>query len=177
MHLLGDVDRILRAMAKLQAVAEIPVRMSGMHKGEFAALNTLMEVAKAKKSGEVPGLAISELSRELGISAAGVSQMANQLAAKGYVKRVQDDRDRRVVRLLLTERGVRTGTQVQEQLRTLTERILCRMGEEDARIFVELADRASSIVADELECMRECATQHGPGNLGRECQCGNSSGI
>lgn len=48
---------------------------------------------------------LSELARQLGMTAPGALKVVDDMEAKGYVRRAQDAGDRRVKRLALTERG------------------------------------------------------------------------
>ena len=49
----------------------------------------------------------SEIGRRLGISKPNVTPLLDKLVEKGYVDRVPDARDRRIVNIVVTEKGKR----------------------------------------------------------------------
>lgn len=53
------------------------------------------------------GARMSEISEWLGVALSTATQVADRLTARGWVRRVSDPEDRRVVRLTLTEEGRR----------------------------------------------------------------------
>ncbi|MHB1611490.1 MAG: MarR family winged helix-turn-helix transcriptional regulator [Sulfobacillus sp.] len=48
---------------------------------------------------------VSELAESLNISSPGVTQMVDKLASRGYITRYTPDRDQRVVRISISDRG------------------------------------------------------------------------
>lgn len=152
--MIDEVEHMLEALGHLHAVTEIPIRMSGLRKGEFSAMIRLDGSEACESSPDALGLTVSQLSRELGISPAGVSQMVNSLVTKGYVARVPDERDRRVVRLLLTEQGRDLTARAKEGMCALARKILAKMGEEDASRFVQYLDHASAVILEEIRSLQ-----------------------
>lgn len=76
------------------AVAQV-----GLLGAEYDTLHVLMV-------RDVPGHASpTELARDLGISPAGMTGRLDALEAKGYLRRVRDDEDRRRVDIEMTDRG------------------------------------------------------------------------
>jgi DNA-binding MarR family transcriptional regulator len=55
--------------------------------------------------GRTRGLPLSELAERLLVSGGNVTGIIDRLERDGYVYRARDDRDRRVIRALLTEKG------------------------------------------------------------------------
>jgi DNA-binding MarR family transcriptional regulator len=54
---------------------------------------------------------MSEVSDKLGVALSTATQIADRLAARGWVRRESDPEDRRVVRLMLTEEGRRLASE------------------------------------------------------------------
>lgn len=152
--MFGEVEHMLEALRSLHALTEVPVRMSGLRKGEFGAMIILDQSKALESNPDTLGLTVSELSRALNISPAGVSQMVNSLVSKGYAVRVPDAQDRRVVRLLLTRRGEKLAVCARDAMGELAGRILSRMGDEDASRFVQYLDQARCILAEEIGDLR-----------------------
>lgn len=99
----------------------------------------------------VPQAKSSDLARIAGLSPGAITQVCDELVRLGYVERVRSSEDRRVVYVILTERG-------RSHLRELTRNraakiaeLLDKLGESDARKFVELLERLVAIL-DENPC-------------------------
>jgi DNA-binding MarR family transcriptional regulator len=98
---------------------------------------TMRQLHVLVAASQPEGVAIHELATALGTSAPTASGLVNRLAAKGLVTRVEDDTDRRVRHVQLTEEGQETLT----ALDSAYEHILAEM--------VDLLD------ADELAAFRD----------------------
>lgn len=93
--------RFLRVANKVH-VLERGTRDSGT--GELLRLGQWNAVAAV---GEHPGLSVTELSDQLGVTKASASEMARKLESSGYVKRTRNPGDARGVSLELTAKGQR----------------------------------------------------------------------
>ena len=71
---------------------------------------TMRQLHVLVAASQPEGVAIHELATALGTSAPTASGLVNRLAAKGLVTRVEDDADRRVRHVQLTEEGQATLT-------------------------------------------------------------------
>jgi len=49
--------------------------------------------------------AVTDIADELGVSSAAASQMLDRLVQEGYITRTEDQRDRRLKKIVLTEKG------------------------------------------------------------------------
>ena len=77
------------------------LRPVGMRPSE---LSTLVALARLEETGHGP-VTIGTLAKEMGQSLPGVSQKVSELEKQGCLKRVTDERDRRVVTVGLTAPG------------------------------------------------------------------------
>ncbi|MBP2472271.1 DNA-binding MarR family transcriptional regulator [Crossiella equi] len=75
---------------------------------EHVDLRALTLISQAEHGG-TPGTTRS-LRDQLGLSAGGTTLVLDRLERGGHIRRVKDPQDRRVVRLLMTEEGRRTGS-------------------------------------------------------------------
>ncbi len=111
--------------------------IDGLTRSEYELLVMLVMNLDEHKTA----LSVSELSELLIITPAGVTHLINPLEDRGYIKRLQDRNDRRIVLIGLTEKGSEVGetliAEVQEQLIGLVN----HLGEEDSKTLVQLMSR------------------------------------
>ena len=87
-------------------------------------------------------LAVTDISNLLQITPAGVTHLLNPLEKQGYIERLPDAKDRRIVRIGLTRRGAEAGkTLVMEAQRQLMG-LIDHLGEDDSRVLIRLLGRA-----------------------------------
>ena len=99
---------------------------------------------------EITALTVTEISNLLQITPAGVTHLINPLEGAGYIERRQDPRDRRIVRIGLTDRGTAVAEalicEVQEKLIGLVD----YLGEEDSKVFIHLMSKAIDFLASDV---------------------------
>ena len=112
--------------------------IDGLTRSEYELLVMLVMNLDENKTA----LSVSDLSDLLIITPAGVTHLINPLEDRGYIKRLQDRNDRRIVLIGLTEKGTEVAetliAEVQEQLIGLVN----HLGEEDSKTLVHLMSRA-----------------------------------
>ncbi len=110
----------------------------------------LLAILRMNLNDEKPAISVSEISNLLQITPAGVTHFINPLEEKGFVQRLADRSDRRIVRIGLTAKGIETAdamlTIIQEQLIGLIN----YLGEEDSEIFMRLMSRAIEYLSAQL---------------------------
>jgi len=86
-------------------------------------------------------LAVTDISNLLQITPAGVTHLLNPLEEQGYIERLADAKDRRIVRIGLTRRGTEAAkTLVAEAQRQLVG-LVDHLGEEDSRDLIRLMSK------------------------------------
>ena len=86
-------------------------------------------------------LTVSEISSLLQITPAGVTHLINPLEQAGYIKRLGDPNDRRVVLIGLTDKGSRAANTLIADIQEHLIGLFNHLGEEDSMIFVHLMSR------------------------------------
>ncbi len=81
----------------------------------------------------------SELAAAMNTSSARVAMALKSLEKKGFVTRRIDTGDRRKINVSLTPRGRELVESHKEEMHRKMERILCQLGEADAREFSALS--------------------------------------
>lgn len=103
-----------------------------------------------ENSGTV-GICVSALAGMLKVSSPAVSRMIGVLEEKGYIGRDADRKDRRNIRVYLTDSGKEIKRQAEERMRRMMSRVVERMGEEQTRHLIELWNRLADIMEEELK--------------------------
>jgi DNA-binding MarR family transcriptional regulator len=111
------------------------------------------------------GARMSEISEKLGVALSTATQMADRLTARGWVRRESDPDDRRVVRLALTEEGLRIAAERRTDRRARLQAMLGAL-EPEARERVVAA----------LETLHQAARALDPAERERPPRSGVSDG-
>lgn len=133
--------KLLDALVQYRRLRDIPYR--GNHKGMKACRHSDMMILFALKQVELTfpdGISISELSRKLNLKSPTVTPAVYHLEKMNLVERSTDSRDRRVVRIRLTESG-RTYLQSHKGRYTAhIEDLVRHLGIEKSLTLAELLD-------------------------------------
>jgi DNA-binding MarR family transcriptional regulator len=120
--------------------------LKGIKRSEFFLLVTLMNTIPSGADG----IKSSELSNQLQVTPAAVTHLINDLEKAGYVERVADPGDRRIVLLRPTGAGLKmmevANSQFLEVLKGLTE----FLGEDDSREFIRVMSLAMTYFKSNL---------------------------
>jgi DNA-binding MarR family transcriptional regulator len=111
----------------------------------------LLVILKMNIADQKTALSVSEISNLLQITPAGVTHLINPLEDRGFIKRLPNPHDRRIVLIGLTNKGTKTAeaiiTDVQRELTGLVN----YLGEEDSRDLVRLMTRALEYFASQFD--------------------------
>ena len=106
----------------------------------------LMNLQRNRKA-----LTVTETSSLLQITPAGVTHLINPLEAAGYVERLQDPNDRRVVLIGLTEKGIAVAETLILEVHESLIGLVNHLGEEDSRTLIRLMSKAIGFFASQIE--------------------------
>jgi DNA-binding MarR family transcriptional regulator len=98
-----------------------------VHEGQQYLLRTLWDE---------DGLAPGEVARRLGLATPTVTRAAARMEAAGLLRRVPHERDRRLVRLHLTDRGRVLEKEIGREIDNLTERALASLDQSERAALV-----------------------------------------
>lgn len=118
-----------RAMAE---AADAAYRRHGVREGQQFILMALWD-----EDGLTPG----ELAHRLGLATPTVTKATNRMEVAGLVVRRPHPRDRRLVRIHLTERGAALQKDLDAEMHALSERVLAEFTEAERTQLVEYLER------------------------------------
>ncbi|GGD93042.1 MarR family winged helix-turn-helix transcriptional regulator [Paenibacillus nasutitermitis] len=130
----SELFRVLRQIRHLNWKGQKPIE--GCTQSESVMLFIINRMGKV----EPAGMKASELSQLLKVTSPTVTQSVNVLEARGLLERSPDPGDRRVVRIKLTEEGLR---QTQLSVASMFEgfqELISHIGEERIQQLIELLD-------------------------------------
>ncbi|MDI3517710.1 MAG: hypothetical protein PWP37_1645 [Thermotogota bacterium] len=84
---------------------------------------------------------MSEIARKLAVSKSNVTAVVDRLEAKGYLKRVRSASDRRVVHVVLTERGEGLYQDILGNLEDTIQTAVSRIPPEDLKVISDGFER------------------------------------
>lgn len=130
-------QELFQLLKRIPHLNLMQISIPGLTRSEIELLMVLqMNLDEAKKS-----LTVSDVSNLLQITPAGVTHMVNSLEQMKYIKRLRDPKDRRIVLIGLTSKGIKAAktlvTAIQEQFVSLFN----HLGEEDSKTFVSLMSK------------------------------------
>lgn len=94
------------------------------------------------------GIQPSELGEILQLTRPAVTSLVNSLEEKGYVERINDAEDRRVVFVSPTSQGVELINYSKQQLAQNIGEILASLGEKDTQELIRITRKIRSILED-----------------------------
>lgn len=99
---------------------------------------TLLSIVKTKKCK------MSDLSKLTGMALSALTGIVDRLIDKGFVRRERDLEDRRIVKVVATERGTAIANEYYQVYLNDIKKALSRIGLEDRENFVSLFEKIAS---------------------------------
>ena len=130
----GDLARILFQFGKLSFPR---ASTDELRRSEMVFLYALAQHA----SPPAPGIKASDLSSLLEITPGAVTHVLNELEQNGYVSRVRDPADRRIVLVQPTGKGISALEQARAEMMRELNGLVDFLGEEDSRECIRLFSR------------------------------------
>lgn len=133
----------MEANRLLQELYSIARRLEGaqLFNHAFPFNNTEMqlikEILRAKETGG--RMISSRLAKVLGITRSAVSQMVSKLEAKNVVKRVPDDKDRKIAYIELSDTARAQYEDMKDRVNAILSSVIGELGDEKVETFVKSA--------------------------------------
>ena len=89
---------------------------------------------------------MSELADALQLTAGAVTSASDKLIERGYVERLRDEKDRRVVYLEITDKGRETMAELRKRGRQTMKTVFAHLTEEELQQFIDTFEKASHII-------------------------------
>ncbi|SDZ48481.1 DNA-binding transcriptional regulator, MarR family [Evansella caseinilytica] len=102
-------------------------------------MRLLFKLSESQKNG---GLKVSELSRIMRVTSPFITQSLNRLEKEKLVKRQVDQKDRRIVRVVLTEEGIKAAERAFASLHERFVVLADHLGKEQSQQLAVLLNKA-----------------------------------
>ncbi len=101
----------------------------------------VLHVIGRKVAPESPGISVSGISDLMRVTSPTVTQLVNRLEADGFVQRSTDQRDKRTVRIRLTDKGEGAVSKAVEAFHATFDGLVQFLGEEESKRLAELLSK------------------------------------
>ncbi|WP_379969667.1 MarR family winged helix-turn-helix transcriptional regulator [Ectobacillus sp. sgz5001026] len=138
------IDRIQSALQeairKMQAEMLKSMSVHGITLSQFIVLSLIQRQGKCK---------VSELADHMDVKPSAMTFMMDRLEQHGFIMRVHDDKDRRVVNIRLSEAGDEKFQKILVERKAIVKRYLSFLSEEELTKFAEIAEKLAEIAAQQ----------------------------
>ncbi len=143
--------RFLDSIINIKTTLSRRKKSLNLHPGMLITMKIIYNDYVANKNNEYYyGVKTSEITKDLCITKPATSKMLNIMEEKGYVERISNKSDRRVVYVKLTTEGEDFLKKENMKFEMLTHSLVDKMGEEDMKSLINLLNKLSNVM-DELE--------------------------
>ena len=144
---------LLSVIMQINKLAHNRFRKKCMSNREFMILKTIkyLKNNESTKEYSTKGVKASDLSKFLSVTKPAVSKLINILEEKGFVNRIADKSDRRVVYINITKDGEQILAEETKMFNEFTQRIVEKMGEKDTDEMIRLFKKMYDAIV-EMEC-------------------------
>ncbi len=107
-----------------------------------------MSVGFALLSIQKEGTPSTQLGPRMGMEARSLTRMLKNLEEKGWIEKKNDDKDKRVVKIFLTNEGKKHRKTAKESVLRLNQHIQGRLEEEELMMFFKVCNKIDKILDD-----------------------------
>ncbi|MDD3429137.1 MAG: MarR family transcriptional regulator [Oscillospiraceae bacterium] len=137
-QLLVEINTLRAAWIRLKPHVDL-------NKSQFSLLLTLHFMILHQN---LPGISVGELARKLGQATPSITQKLNVLFDKGYIERSQNEKDRRITYISITQSGSQILKDSHDQFKEMLENLTEKMGEKNIKELIILLKQLTSTVKE-----------------------------
>ncbi len=148
-------ETIYEMIEMIQAVSRLPLhaRLSEMARGGFSVLHFLEQ----NEGVAYP----ADLCEDMDVSKARVSMALHMLGEKGLIVKEEDEKDKRRIRIRITEEGIRYMQKSRLEVYENAKAIFSHLGERDAREYIRLMKRMVELSGGDSRSSRRASADGG----------------
>lgn len=139
----------LDSIAKIKKLAHKYKKSQEFQPGMLMTMKIIYSNCLSNKEDEnYYGMKTSELTKDLCITKPATSKMLNAMEEKGYINRVSNKSDRRVVYVKLTNEGEEFLKDQNKKFENFTCKVVEKMGEEDTDNLIRLFGKLYDVIEE-----------------------------
>lgn len=115
--------------------------MKNMHARFMKMKITMPQVMILHILGKEKQMKMSDLAKTVGVTTAAVTGMSDRLVRDGYVKRVRDADDRRIVFMRLSQKGAKAAKDMMSERRKMTMQMFSKVSQSDRDEYLRILKR------------------------------------
>ncbi len=133
---IENIKHVLDALHKAKRISDmLPLLPDGVTPSYIRYLDIIVRIKREK--GEVR---VSDLSDALSVKRPGVTRTLNEMEKKGYLEKVQSEKDGRVTYISITPEGEKLSKRYNEDVFVPLVEKLSSLGDEDALTVIKTID-------------------------------------
>lgn len=152
---------LLNRMDKFRKL-DFQSKVLDISKGEFGVLGVIMLLNKEYNNSpfdcdenienmeNLREVTVGDIANRMNISKPQLSKLLNHTDEKGYTKRKVCEKDKRVTYVSITEEGRIKATEEMKKMEVFSDKVLKKLGEEDALELARLFDKMYNILEEEI---------------------------
>lgn len=142
------MDRVEQIVNEISTL--MPKMVRKIHRGYLAYSDIpISQLAIMLAVAEQKTTQATKLSREMKVSAPSITGIVDRLVRTNYIKRMPDKKDRRVVNLMLTEKGKKEINALRDRMSNRWKTILLELGPQDRELYLSLMKKILVILEKE----------------------------
>ncbi|MBM3248073.1 MAG: MarR family transcriptional regulator [Candidatus Omnitrophica bacterium] len=142
------MDRVGQIVQEISML--MPKMIRKMHRGYIAYSDIpISQLAIMLAVAEQGTTQATKLSREMKVSAPSITGIVDRLVRTNYIKRIPDKKDRRVINLMLTEKGQKEINVLRDRMRNRWKSILSELEPQDREMYLSLMKKILVILEKE----------------------------
>ncbi|MDF2649796.1 MAG: transcriptional regulator, MarR family [Paenibacillus sp.] len=139
------VQELARTFGQLARSSSKSKSFKGLRQSEFTLLTTVSYYTSADSSG----IKISELSRALEMTPAGATHLVDALEQAGYLERLSDPADRRIVLVRSTPKGEEQIKETEAHFFDVFKGLAEHLGDQDTKELIRLLRTSLTFLKEE----------------------------
>lgn len=141
---------LIESLMKVKRLSHKCIKTKDLHPGEYMTLNTIYRLKMIQEEASL-GVKTSDIGKCLEMKKPATSKMLNNLEDKGYIKRLSNKKDRRVIYIDLTDSGLELLKYHHLQMEDFTSKIIDKMGKDDMETFISLLNKLSNSIQELID--------------------------
>lgn len=132
-------------LMRLKRQSHSNIKLKDLYAGELIALRVIYKLEQMKEEKTI-GVKTSDIGNCLFMKKPTTSKMLNNLEDKGYINRLSDKKDRRIIYIHLTQKGIDILEKHHNDMTKYTNSVIDKLGEEDTKTLLELLNKLCDIM-------------------------------